>query len=125
PLGGCRAYRPSPRRSGEGEGQGLKPKGGHLMSRDLNERPPLIETVPISDIFASELGRIEKIGPCARLVFAVTQAGGYDDGTVGQERVVVARIVLPLAVLPSVLEALLGRAEAPSRDEVARLKAVN
>ena len=84
------------------------------MSRDLNERPPLIETVPISDIFASELGRIEKIGPCARLVFAVTQAGVYDDGS-----------VLPLAVLPSVLEALLGRAEAPSRDEVARLKAVN
>ena len=65
------------------------------MSRDLNERPPLIETVPISDIFASELGRIEKIGPCARLVFAVTQAGVYDDGSVGQERVVVARIVLP------------------------------
>jgi hypothetical protein len=95
------------------------------MSRDLNERPPLIETVPISDIFASELGRIEKIGPCARLVFAVTQAGVYDDGSVGQERVVVARIVLPLAVLPSVLEALLGRAEPPSRDEVARLKAVN
>jgi hypothetical protein len=55
----------------------------------------------------------------------VTQAGVYDDGSVGQERVVVARIVLPLAVLPSVLEALLGRAEAPSRDEVARLKAVN
>jgi hypothetical protein len=58
-------------------------------------------------------------------VFAVTQAGVYDDGSVGQERVVVARIVLPLAVLPSVLEALLGRAEAPGRDEVARLKAVN
>ena len=53
------------------------------MSRDLNERPPLIETVPISDIFASELGRIEKIGPCARLVFAVTQAGVYDNGSVG------------------------------------------
>ena len=73
---------------------------------DYTATAPLIESCAIPDMFCGELARIETIGPCSRLVFAVRQQG-YPEGSV--ERVVVARVVVPTEILPAMCAALSGR----------------
>jgi hypothetical protein len=68
---------------------------------------PLSEPSPIPDTFASELVRVERIGPCARLIFAVLQVvecGGHSQ----VERAVVARIVLPAEFQQEIAQRLLA-----------------
>jgi hypothetical protein len=66
---------------------------------------PLIEPVMTADIFCSELARIEKIGPCARLIFSVQQYGIYGENPAA-ERAVVARLVLPIQALTTLARQL-------------------
>jgi hypothetical protein len=50
-----------------------------------------IEYVPIADVYADDLSHVEICGPNVRFVFCIEAAGG--------ERVVVAKIVRPLATV--------------------------
>jgi hypothetical protein len=58
-------------------------------------------------VFCGELSKIETIGPCSRLIFSVPQQSLFSDGT--NERIVVAKIVLPTNILASMAESLLAR----------------
>lgn len=63
--------------------------------------PALIENTPISDDFVQGIARIERLGPCLRVVLFV------DDRVEGCEttaRVVVRKIVVPLDVVPGALK---------------------
>lgn len=51
----------------------------------------LIERFAVPDIFCADLVKVEKLGPCARLTFAVRQTSHTD----GLEYQVVARLVVP------------------------------
>ncbi len=70
----------------------------------------LNEIVPISDIFCSGLGAVERIeGNNLRLYFYVTQAT-YEGET--KERVVVAKLVVPASSVPDALMRLVEKVEA-------------
>jgi hypothetical protein len=60
---------------------------------------PINEPFAIQDIFATELAALESLGPCYRLIFAVTQAG-YDGST---ERVAVSKLVISADALQKML----------------------
>lgn len=63
--------------------------------------PPMIEPMPVLDIFGCGLGSIEIVGPCARFVVYVEQdVPGAD---FNPQRVVVAKIVLPLDAVPAAI----------------------
>ena len=74
---------------------------------DVSREPPippqaLVEPVPIQDVFVSGIGEIEIIGPCARFILYVDQHP-IGDGDIAQERVVVAKIVMPMeAIQPAI-----------------------
>lgn len=62
----------------------------------------LCEPVSITDVFASGLGKIEKIGGgCVRVYFYVMQAPLDGDGP--QEKQVVAKIIVPASALPDAI----------------------
>jgi hypothetical protein len=63
---------------------------------------PLLEFYSVSDVFSTELSRIDALGPCSRLIFAVQQRD-HDGRT---ERIVVAKIVLPTRALAAMSQAL-------------------
>jgi len=75
----------------------------------------LIETVAIPRTFCTELARIETIGPCSMLVFAMEQSTFY--GT-EKERTIEARIIIPTDALPAIA-AMIAKA-AGGRDDVQR-----
>jgi hypothetical protein len=59
----------------------------------------LCELVPMTDIFVSGLGKIEKLaGGCLRIYLYVDQAPIEGDGPV--EKQVVAKIIVPASALP-------------------------
>ena len=70
--------------------------------------PPLLEPIPISDIFCSGIGAIEAVGTdCLRFYLYVDQRLPEADGQ--QERIVVAKIVVPRsAISPPMLRVLNG-----------------
>jgi len=72
-----------------------------------NDPRPLIETAIQPDQYVGELARIERIGPCARLIFAVDQGSLYHSEP-RTERVVVAKIVIPLDRLHDMAVTALG-----------------
>jgi hypothetical protein len=63
----------------------------------------VIEPIAVPDLFVDRLVRIEHIGPCRRLVFAVPHVDSYGPGD--RSLVVTARIVLPAEALPAIVEA--------------------
>lgn len=72
---------------------------------------PIVEASHILDIFATELSHVEKIGSCVR--FTLTTEHRSPDGEI--ERIVVAKIVLPLDAVPpairkTILELMLSQA---------------
>lgn len=85
------------------------------MPRPLVEFSSLIEPCPIARTFCTELARIEKIGPCSMLVFAMEQASSFGGE---KERTIEARVILPTDALPA-LAAMIAKA-AGSRDDVQR-----
>jgi hypothetical protein len=59
----------------------------------------LSEPVPVLDVFASGLGKIEKLGGgCVRIYLYVLQAPLDGDGP--QEKQIVAKFIMPAAALP-------------------------
>jgi hypothetical protein len=65
----------------------------------------LIDTGLIADTFTTRLARIDKLGPCSRLVFAVpTSVPGEASANLDT---VVAYIVVPTAALAAIAHALL------------------
>lgn len=60
--------------------------------------PGLVDPDRIADIFAEGVASIETFGGCARIVLFVSRNDG--DGVI--DRHVVARIVVPTAILPTV-----------------------
>ena len=63
--------------------------------------PNLIESCAVSDAFCTDLARIERVGPCVRLVFSVRQGAPHDD-TLQTENIVIAKLVLPADALPRI-----------------------
>jgi hypothetical protein len=59
-----------------------------------------IEIMPIEDTVCCELSRVELIGPLTRLVFTMPD---------NNERVIVAKLVLPTEVIPGLIKMLGGR----------------
>jgi hypothetical protein len=71
---------------------------------------PMVEPVPISEIFASGLGKIEDIGGgCLRLYFYVLQAPLESVGPA--ERVLVVKVIVPAGALPDMVMEMNGRDE--------------
>jgi hypothetical protein len=65
---------------------------------------PLVESYPITDVYADGLGRVEITGQNLRLVFFTTRP--KDDGTLDRE--IVQRVVLPADALISAMNVLLA-----------------
>ncbi len=64
----------------------------------------LNENVPVPDIFCSGLGAIERLeGNYVRLYFYVSQAA--EDGSNRRDKMVVAKLVVPIAVLQMIAAA--------------------
>jgi hypothetical protein len=40
----------------------------------------IIEPAPILDIFAQDMPRMERLGPCTRLIFTVKYNSAYNEG---------------------------------------------
>ncbi|MBR1154874.1 hypothetical protein [Bradyrhizobium sp. JYMT SZCCT0428] len=57
------------------------------------------------DAFCDSLVRIERLGPCRRLVFAVTQHGHRDDGAI---RAVVVKLVIPADLMAELAQAIVA-----------------
>jgi hypothetical protein len=64
----------------------------------------IIEPAPILDIFAQDMPRMERLGPCTRLIFTVKYNSAYNEG----ERVVVAKLIIPTENLRAIASALLA-----------------
>ena len=61
----------------------------------------LLESTYVADVFADRLAKVERIGPCVRLIFAVP------DSICGSRQIsVVARLVLPVDCLADVAQLL-------------------
>lgn len=72
----------------------------------------LHENVPITDVFCSGLGAIERIeGNCLRFYLYVSQT--TDDG--GQEKVVVARIIAPASSVPDAVLQMIAAIGDPAK----------
>ena len=78
---------------------------------DVSREPPipppaLVEPVPIQDVFVSGIAEIEIIGPCARFILYVDQHP-IGDGDAGRERVVVAKVVMPVEAIPPAIRLMM------------------
>jgi len=73
------------------------------------EAQPIIDTIGTPEVFAEALARVERIGPCRRLVFTVTQP----DGSGAVERVAVMKLVLPAETSIYVAQMLLNDTPEP------------
>lgn len=62
-----------------------------------------IETVAIPDAFCTALVRVERIGPCRRLVFTVPD----DSAPESPLRVITAKLIIPAEALPVIAAQLL------------------
>ena len=67
----------------------------------------LLESYSVPDAFCTDLARIERIGPCVRLIFSAPQSGPSGD-TWRTENHVIAKLVLPADALPRIARALLA-----------------
>jgi hypothetical protein len=65
----------------------------------MSSNLPLIDPLAMVDTFCTELVRIETLGPCSRLIFAVRQTLDEDSRV---HRVVCARIIVPSDQLASI-----------------------
>jgi hypothetical protein len=65
----------------------------------------IIETAVIDDVFCMECAKVERLGPCLRLIFAVPHTETFGPGY----RIVVARLVIPEEEIAAVAAALLAR----------------
>ena len=71
------------------------------------------EPVPVADVFASGLGKIEKLsGGCLRIYLYAEQAPLDGEGPV--EKQVVAKIVVPASALPDAILMLTQTARDPN-----------
>lgn len=68
----------------------------------VTEQVPLVEPMPINDIFVDGIARVEMIGPNVRFVFYSLQNPEGADGS-RAERVVVSRIVMAVAAVPQAM----------------------
>jgi hypothetical protein len=67
------------------------------------DEPPLVETNHVADVFATGIGRIERVGPsCARLTLVCDATDGFGR----PERLVVARVIVQIAGIPETLAAV-------------------
>lgn len=85
-----------------------------MKAKDL----PVIELFPTPETFATDLVRIEVIGPCARLVFAC-DSGRNDERAL----VLAAKVIVPLTELVMIARHILaGEVANEQREEIARLQ---
>jgi hypothetical protein len=96
-----------------------KPEHEEEMITMQSERAELIDPIGMTDVFCTNLAKIEPIGSgsCVRLVFAVPQ-GMLGDGQI--ENFVVAKLVVPVEEMAAMAETLLTRraASVPRPDRV-------
>jgi hypothetical protein len=88
------------------------------MAQAKDDHIPLSEPFCTQDLFATELGSVEVIGPCVRLTFVVRQNATFGGG---KERLVVAKLVLPAEAVRQMsidVPALLGGAEVIQKPEL-------
>jgi hypothetical protein len=69
----------------------------------MSEQDRITESYPIQDVFADSMPRMERLGPCVRLLFTVTSAADYA-GTPMQ--CIVAKIILPAEALQMIARQL-------------------
>lgn len=74
----------------------------------------VIEPAIIQDVFCTDLVKVERLGPCARLTFATKQSTTEMES--GVEYVVVARIVLPADMLATLGATLGARPDLQSKE---------
>jgi hypothetical protein len=73
---------------------------GCRSNATMDEDPPLLELSVVRDTFATGCGKVDIVGPCARFYFYAEQ----DSLGMGIERVVVAKIVMPIELVPAALK---------------------
>lgn len=71
---------------------GYERGAGYLEAIIVQQHAPLVEAMPISDIYADGIGDIENLGDCFRTIY-FTFSKPLDGGAI--ERVVVAKLVRP------------------------------
>jgi hypothetical protein len=59
----------------------------------------VVDNWSVADTFCTDLVKVEKLGPCARLTFAVRQSGSDGRGGTQLEYQVVAKLVVPCEML--------------------------
>lgn len=62
---------------------------------------PLVERVAVADVYVTGIGRISIAGTCARIIMTVS------DEAEANRQEVAARLILPLASIPMVVDELL------------------
>jgi hypothetical protein len=78
------------------------------MSAFQDDHLPILEPCIVEDTFVTEMAFIERVGPMARLTFAV-KSSAFNGRVAVAERHVRVRLVLPADALPAIAQALLGR----------------
>lgn len=71
----------------------------------MNPRPMfenIVEPHSIIDVFATDLVKVEKLGPCCRLTFAVRQSTDDGRGGLQLEYQVVERLIIPADMLVTI-----------------------
>jgi len=77
-------------------------KADGVFNTQRETAPELIEIFGTADTWSEGLGRIDRVGPCRRLVFFGS------DGMSTRTRVITAKIILPAEVLFDIAEMLAG-----------------
>jgi hypothetical protein len=97
----------------------------HMPKAETNHTRPLSEPVPIQAIFCSELVKVERIGPCVRLVFAVEQTlyCGTKNESIS-ERTIIAKLVIPADLVQGLIDGL-AAPEAPRPSGPPDLRIIN
>ena len=85
------------------------PKADSVHSTQYERAPELIEPFSICDTWVEGLARIDRIGPCRRLLFFAS------DPTAPKVRLVVAKLILPAEVLADVAHMLAIDINQPQR----------
>jgi hypothetical protein len=68
-----------------------------------NPRPTLFEFGTVPRQFCTELARIERMGPCVMLVWAVEQQQALEGSPGPTERLIESRLIIPADRLPAVV----------------------
>lgn len=77
-----------------------------------NEPAPIVEASHVLDTFATELSGVERLGCCVRFIVTAYQRNPSGEN----ERIVVAKIILPFDAVPAAIRLTLKELLLPSLD---------